>query len=239
MYCTLLGCATSPTDRPDSAVWDSPRMCNNTEKGGTYSTTRHKEALKMPRNAATKRPVGRPKADRPAIGAAEDASIRRLWLHGWGFRAIGRAVGLADTTVARHVRAVIEPEWTEQRRLSAGADLERVAALERLAWSRLESGDTGNLDELRKAVGRSKKRTLILEALIERAAGSNDANVWLATIRWAVEFRAKVGNYFAARDDGQGGEFRRAGQNEKSLAEQAVERLEAALAVKRASRQVQ
>lgn len=193
----------------------------------------------MSRKAASRRPVGRPKSDRPAIGAAEDASIRRLWLHGWGFRAIGRAVGLADTTVARHVRAVIEPEWTEQRRLNAGADLERVAALERLAWQRLEAGDNSNLEELRKAVGRSRKRSAILAALIERAEGGSDANVWLATIRWAIEFRAKVGNFYASRDEGQGAEFRRAGQSEKSLAEQAIERLEAALSARRGAREVE
>lgn len=183
--------------------------------------------------------MGRPKSDRPAIGAAEDATIRRLWLRGWGFRAIGRAVNVADTTVARHVRAVIEPEWTEQRRLSAGADLERVVALERLAWQHLDADAIGNVDDLRKAVGRSKKRSAVLESLIEQAKASSDANVWLATIRWAVEFRAKVGNYFASRDEGQGGEFRRAGQSDKSLAEQAIERIEAALAVRRAAREVQ
>ena len=180
--------------------------------------------------------TGRPRGDEPKIGPEEDAIIRKLWIRHWAFSAIAREVGVANTTIARYIRNVIEPAWEQEQSLSRAADLQRVAALEELAWSRLQDGDVGSLDELRKAVGRSKKRSLILEALIERAENGSDANVWLATIRWAVEFRAKVGNFYASRDDGQGGEFRRAGQSEKSLAEQAIERLEAALAVRRAAR---
>jgi hypothetical protein len=194
---------------------------------------------KKSKKVAVSRGRGRPKADEPAIGPKEDAIIRRLWIRHWGFKAIAEQVGCADVTIARYVRNVIEPAWEREQSLSRAADLERVAALEQLAWGKLEAGDTGSLDELRQAVARSKKRSAILEALIERAETATDVNVWLATIRWAIEFRAKVGNYYATRDDGQGAEFRRAGQNEKSLAEQAIERLEAALAVRKRAREVE
>ena len=192
-----------------------------------------KKPFKNPRKG------GRPRADAPVIGAAELERMSHLWLRGWGFSGIARDIGVDRSTVRDHIRKTIEPAWEREQSLSKAADLRRVTLLEELAWKHLESGTTGNLDDLRKAVGRSRKRSDVLEALIERAEAGGDANVWLATIRWAVEFRAKVGNYFAARDDGQGGEFRRAGETSKSLAEQAIERIEAALAVRRAAKEAE
>jgi predicted transcriptional regulator len=187
--------------------------------------------------AGKPRRMGRPRADSPVIGATELERMGNLWLRGWGFSAIAKDLGVDRKTVYKHIRETIEPAWEREQSLSRAADLRRVTLLESLAWKHLETGDTGSLDDLRKAVGRSKKRSAVLEGLIEQAEASSDANVWLATIRWAIEFRAKVGNYYASRDEGQGGEFRRAGQDEKSLAEQAIERLEAALAVKRRQRE--
>lgn len=192
-----------------------------------------KKPVKNPRKG------GRPRADSPVIGAAELERMGNLWLRGWGFSAIAKDLGVDRTTVRKHIRERIEPAWEREQSLSRAADLRRVTLLESLAWKHLESGDAGSLEELRKAVGRSRKRSAILEALIERAEAGGDANVWLAAVRWAIEFRAKVGNYFAGRDDGQAAEFRRAGQSEKSLAEQAIGRLEAALAVRRAAREAE
>lgn len=142
----------------------------------------------MAKKPTPQRGRGRPKADAPVIGREELDRMSKLWLRGWGYSAIANELGCHRTTVRQHIRGTIEPTWGAEQSLSRGADLQRVMALERLAWSKLEAGDTGSLDELRKAVGRSKKRSALLEALIERAGNRNDANVWLTTIdqigRW-------------------------------------------------------
>ncbi|MCP4535796.1 MAG: hypothetical protein GY832_01455 [Chloroflexi bacterium] len=186
-----------------------------------------KRRIRKPIESTSKNPRGRMKKGRSPITPGVLAKIASMYLKGATKMDIAREVGVDRKTVTKHLEERVKPAWKEEQIVSVTEDLARISMIERMAWDRFEKSCSPQTKKvIKQALVDGVGKLRIVEKILSQAKTTGETH-WVNVIQWCIEFRAKVGGYYAASklDINHGGELRVAGMTPGEVDEAMLTRL--------------
>ena len=158
----------------------------------------------MPRKRAklrskkiSRRKRGRPPAGETPITPMTLRQIGILWLEGWSKWEIAKEIGVDEQTIRYHINNTIRPQWVEDGRSRLAEDLAKVALLERTAWERFHANAPGEtVEQIEQGLLEGGSKLRIIKRATRTVTKTGEA-AWLDTVRWCIEFRAKIFAHYA------------------------------------------
>jgi hypothetical protein len=160
-----------------------------------------KRAPRKTGHPPAKNPGGRP-AGKNIANPAMLEKIARMWLQGWTVNAIAAACGLNWHTVDRHLKGTIRAAWKDHCAVNLIDDLALVKHLQWLAFQEFEKSQQPETREtIEKALLDGNADPQLVKHVVSTLDRTGSAT-YLDIVKWAVEFRAKVGRYYEAETGG-------------------------------------
>jgi len=143
-----------------------------------------------------KRSPGRPKPGERVVTEAILMQIAEKHLQNMGPSAIGKALGIDESTVRHHLKQTIMPRWQEDMRSKLHEDLAKVSLIEKVAWERFHNAKPGEtVEHVEKALSKKGRMRIVKQAT--RAVTRTGEAAWIQVIQWCVDFRARIHAHYA------------------------------------------
>jgi len=172
-------------------------------------------------------PRGRSKGGKSPVTRGVLAKIASMYLKCESKLSIARETGLDYKTVTKHLEERVKPAWKKEQIVSSTEDLARVSMVERLAWRKFKESCSPQAKKvIKQALLEDGNKLQIVEKIMSETKVTGEAQ-WVDIIKWCIEFRAKIGGYYAASkvDITHGGELRIAGMTPTEVDQEMLARL--------------
>ena len=180
---------------------------------------------------AKARARGRPKRSERVIGPAELDQIREMWVRGETQTAIGTALDVDRSVVARHLDRNIIPVIRQSQAIDTRKQLARVEYLYRVAWelfAQSQSPEKRISEEelIARATEHGEETAQLAKRITSKMYRVGDST-WLDLVKWCLDFLAKCGGMYTTQyaGDQKDTELRVAGLTPDQLDEMNMARI--------------
>lgn len=192
----------------------------------------------------SKRKPGRQKGHAAVVTPEVRNQIEEMRLKALSPWKIGERLGLAEGTIRYQLETYIYPLWREKRIENLGDEIAKVEAIEAVAWERFEkSQEPQTKEQIEKALaeeGADPDTAMQIVKEVSTITQRVGEVSWLSVIQWCIEWRSKVGGYYApTKHEFRGdGDLRVAGLSTEQIDKAMLDRLRQRVAESRANKKM-